>query len=251
MIGEEAVAREIGGKYADVDLVRFRARAAISAHLAALEAAGWKCVPMEATDVMAHAASNTPAMRVVARAYWRCMVAAAPSAQNGQIDEGGLLMPEDKPAQAPAEEATWPDPTPEMLRTPEFEAIWQTIKTWDINVPAAYGGYCGATGNHVRAIMDALDRFAAPMSEADAKRLADIRHAWSDESEEFHALPFMLRLLDAAVAAQRLTAALLDPSEEMVAALLREFGWDSSPADKEAARETLRDVAAAMKREME
>jgi hypothetical protein len=43
-----------------------------------------------------------------------------------------------------------------MLASPEFEAIWQAIKTWDINVPGAYGGYCSATGNHVRAIIDAL-----------------------------------------------------------------------------------------------
>lgn len=50
----------------------------------------------------------------------------------------------------------WPDPTPEMLSSPRFEAIWQAIKSWDINVPEAYGGYCGATGNHVRAILDAL-----------------------------------------------------------------------------------------------
>lgn len=50
----------------------------------------------------------------------------------------------------------WPDPTPEMLATPEFNAVWQCIKRWDINVPDVYGGYCGATGNHVRAILDAL-----------------------------------------------------------------------------------------------
>jgi hypothetical protein len=50
----------------------------------------------------------------------------------------------------------WPDPTPEMLDTPEFIAIWDCIKTWDINVPDAYEGYCGATGNHVRAILEAL-----------------------------------------------------------------------------------------------
>ena len=50
----------------------------------------------------------------------------------------------------------WPDPSPEELETPEFEAIWQAIKTWDINVPGAYGGYCGATGNHVKAILNAL-----------------------------------------------------------------------------------------------
>lgn len=51
----------------------------------------------------------------------------------------------------------WPDPTPEMLASdPLFDAIWNTIKSWDINVPEAYGGYCGATGNHVRAIYDAV-----------------------------------------------------------------------------------------------
>ena len=51
----------------------------------------------------------------------------------------------------------WPDPTPEMLANdPEFEAVWNCIKSWDINVPAAYSGYCHATGNHVRAILDAL-----------------------------------------------------------------------------------------------
>lgn len=50
----------------------------------------------------------------------------------------------------------WPDPTPEMLADPAFEKVWQCIKRWDINVPGAYVGYMGATGNHVRAILDAL-----------------------------------------------------------------------------------------------
>ena len=53
----------------------------------------------------------------------------------------------------------WPYPTPEMLKSPQFQAIWETIKHWDISVPEEYVGYCGATGNHVRAILDAL---AAP-----------------------------------------------------------------------------------------
>lgn len=51
---------------------------------------------------------------------------------------------------------TLPDPTPEMLERPDFNAVWNTIKTWDISVPSAYVGYCGATGSHVRAILDAL-----------------------------------------------------------------------------------------------
>jgi hypothetical protein len=61
---------------------------------------------------------------------------------------------------------SWPDPTPEMLAGHEqFDAIWNCIKTWDINVPGAYSGYCGATGNHARAILDALN----------AKRLAAVK----------------------------------------------------------------------------
>lgn len=54
------------------------------------------------------------------------------------------------------ERMPWPDPTPEMLEDPVFNAIWNTIKHWDINVPTVYEGYCGATGNHVRAILDAV-----------------------------------------------------------------------------------------------
>ncbi len=57
---------------------------------------------------------------------------------------------------SPYDPIPWPDPSPEMLATPEFEAVWQCIKKWDINVPDAYAGYCGANGNHVRAILDAL-----------------------------------------------------------------------------------------------
>ena len=53
----------------------------------------------------------------------------------------------------------WPDPSPEMLETVLFDTIWRTIKTWDVNVPHAYSGYMGATGNHVRAIYEAV----APM----------------------------------------------------------------------------------------
>jgi hypothetical protein len=55
-----------------------------------------------------------------------------------------------------SETREWPNPTPEMLKDPTFNAIWNVIKSWDINVPDAYSGYCGATGNHVRAILDAL-----------------------------------------------------------------------------------------------
>ena len=65
----------------------------------------------------------------------------------------GECLPEPKPFYT----YPWPDPTEAMFADPRFEKIWQTIKTWDISVPGAYGGYCGASGNHVRALLEALD----------------------------------------------------------------------------------------------
>lgn len=50
-----------------------------------------------------------------------------------------------------------PNPTPEMLNNdPVFDAIWEVIKNWDINVPEYYRGYMGGTGSHVTLIYDAL-----------------------------------------------------------------------------------------------
>lgn len=55
----------------------------------------------------------------------------------------------------------WRDPLPEELNTPEFNAVWECIKNWDIGLPFDIhisGGqiYSGATGNHVVAILDSL-----------------------------------------------------------------------------------------------
>lgn len=49
-----------------------------------------------------------------------------------------------------------PNPTPEELDSPEFEAIWRTIRSWDVNAPDCYHGYCGANGSHVVMILRAL-----------------------------------------------------------------------------------------------
>jgi len=54
------------------------------------------------------------------------------------------------------EKLEMPNPTEEDLASPEFEAIWQVIKTWDVNVPSHYEGYCGANGSHVKMILDAM-----------------------------------------------------------------------------------------------
>jgi len=48
------------------------------------------------------------------------------------------------------------DPDSTMQVDAMWNAIWDEIKTWDINVPTEYGGYCGASGNHVTAIYLAI-----------------------------------------------------------------------------------------------
>jgi len=55
----------------------------------------------------------------------------------------------------------WRDPSPEELETPEFNAVWDCIKEWDIGIPQditeeGHQLYSGATGNHVVAILDSL-----------------------------------------------------------------------------------------------
>lgn len=52
----------------------------------------------------------------------------------------------------------WPSPTPAELDDPRFKAIWDVIKSWDINVPGVYTGYMGAAGNHAAAILHALQQ---------------------------------------------------------------------------------------------
>lgn len=49
-----------------------------------------------------------------------------------------------------------PNPTEDQLSSPEFEAVWSVIKSWDVNVPEFYEGYCGANGSHVALILNAL-----------------------------------------------------------------------------------------------
>jgi hypothetical protein len=68
----------------------------------------------------------------------------------------------------------WPDPTEEQLNSYRFNKIWEVIKDWDIAVPTAYNGYCGATGNHVVAIMNALEI----KPETEEKELVDFIEQW-------------------------------------------------------------------------
>ena len=58
----------------------------------------------------------------------------------------------------PKNPAPWPDPKALDLGRVDFNAVWDCIKTWDINVPEVDGEdmYSGATGNHVMSILLAL-----------------------------------------------------------------------------------------------
>lgn len=71
--------------------------------------------------------------------------------QNAEAEEAVRRLEAAQPRPQP-----WPDPTPEQLQSPAFQAVWDVIKTWDIAVPAAYSGHTGAEGNHVVAILDGL-----------------------------------------------------------------------------------------------
>ena len=53
-------------------------------------------------------------------------------------------------------QAVWPDPKWKDLESEDFNAVWECIKSWDINVPEFYDGYTTANGNHVMAILIAL-----------------------------------------------------------------------------------------------
>lgn len=49
-----------------------------------------------------------------------------------------------------------PTPTPEDLESELFNALWETMKKWDINVPEYYRGYCGCNGSHIKILLDVL-----------------------------------------------------------------------------------------------
>jgi hypothetical protein len=50
-----------------------------------------------------------------------------------------------------------PSPTDNEINDISFQAIWEVIKDWDINVPEYYTGYCGGNGSHVKLIYDKLN----------------------------------------------------------------------------------------------
>ena len=75
-----------------------------------------------------------------------------------------------------SEVTSYPDPTESDLADPEFNAIWQAIKDWDLSrEPASHRVYSGATGNDVMHVLLAL-RASHPRAEpSDGERAGDGR----------------------------------------------------------------------------
>jgi hypothetical protein len=85
-----------------------------------------------------------------------------PAALRAAVRDGSLPRAETEGLQpvAPERKALierdMPNPTPTDLADPMFEAIWQATKTWNVNVPEFYEGYCGLNGSHVMLILQAV-----------------------------------------------------------------------------------------------
>lgn len=73
-----------------------------------------------------------------------------------------------------------PDPTQADLQDPLFEVIWQAIKGWDVNVPAYYHGYSGATGSHVMLILKEIRKCLAGMDPAVCMRCTRTMQSMGD-----------------------------------------------------------------------
>lgn len=89
-----------------------------------------------------------------------------------------------------------PSPTEEDLKNPVFQAIWNVVKTWDVNVAGRYTGYCGASGSHVKMILDGIKE----MEEDKIKHfevIANEAHCDGDlEQPHVDADKFLLQMLD-------------------------------------------------------
>jgi DNA-directed RNA polymerase subunit RPC12/RpoP len=87
--------------------------------------------------------------------------------RNREYMKNGVCVSEPWP-----DSGNYSDPTPEMLADPLWNAVWEEIKHWDINVPSRYNGYMNATGNHATAIFKAI-KAGAVMSDQPASPAPD------------------------------------------------------------------------------
>lgn len=83
----------------------------------------------------------------------------------GQIDHPALMKLERESAPSAVLRGphggfkqSMPNPSDEEIASPLFNAIWAVVKSWDVNAPEYYDGYCGMNGSHVKLIIDAINR---------------------------------------------------------------------------------------------
>lgn len=164
---------------------------------------GWRLVPDKATDAMVNAVRAgklepaSPfhvqrAIETIKNNYLK-MLAAVPAEPDEWPDAktSAAAVAVGEPMTDRKTMCDMPNPSESDLESPVFEAIWQTIKRWDVNVPNYYIGYCGANGSHVKLILDALVS-AYSMDGAESREsmhenvLSDIAKQCARKSDERH-----------------------------------------------------------------
>jgi len=70
--------------------------------------------------------------------------------------DGGISMSCTIPCTGLSIDKSMPSPPADVHDHPLFNAIYDTIESWDVNVPEYYNGYCGANGSHAYLIYDAI-----------------------------------------------------------------------------------------------
>lgn len=121
---------------------------------------GHAAVEGRAAAALAHSAADAAAT-VEQIAAAPIVLATAPQ----PLIERHVVIANDPPAEATSPSDAlppMPNPMPMDLVDPMFNAIWNATKTWDVNVPAHYVGYCGMNGSHVMLILNALRAAGLP-----------------------------------------------------------------------------------------
>lgn len=123
------------------------------------------------------APASTPAKsddpRIVGNAEYYPEVATPDSTSKITLDElrtsTSAVATPDTPAGETQMRYKDADPTPELLSDPVWNAIWEVIKSWDVNVPDAYSGYMEANGNHATMIFQAIRAVPSPAETKEEK----------------------------------------------------------------------------------
>lgn len=99
--------------------------------------------------------------------------------KRAKLYQGDTLMPfEDMP-----------NPTESDLEDPFFNAVFNLLKTWDINIPQYYAGYCSGNGSHVKLIINALqaaedEQIAREDADYAERRAEEELEAYNDQQAE-------------------------------------------------------------------